>query len=57
MSRIKMRLENKYSREKEKTLKMLIMKGEPIQEEDEEEDDLNEDSNAGTGDPGQDSIK
>lgn len=52
-----MRLENKYSKEKEKTLKMLIMKGEPIQEEDEEEDDLNEDSNAGTGDPGQDSIK
>jgi hypothetical protein len=57
MSRIKMRLENKYSREKEKTLKMLIMKGEPIQEEDEEEDSFNEDSNAGTGDPGQDSIK
>ena len=52
-----MRLENKYSREKEKTLKMLIMKGEPIQEEDEEEDSFNEDSNAGTGDPGQDSIK
>ncbi len=52
-----MRLENKYSKEKEKTLKMLIMKGEPIQEEDEEEDDLNEDSNAGTGVPGQDYIK
>lgn len=44
-----MRLENKYSREREKTLKMLAMKGEPIKEEDEEEDDFDDDSKSGTG--------